>query len=109
MNPRDMKMAMKRLGIQQQEIEATEVIIRTEGKDIVISNPSVARVNMMGQDSFQISGEVSERSTDSKPDISEEDVATVAEQAGVPEEDARAAIEESNGDLAEAIMKLKKD
>ncbi|MBN2458812.1 nascent polypeptide-associated complex protein [Candidatus Woesearchaeota archaeon] len=109
MNPRQMRQAMKRLGIQQEEIDAKEVIIRLEGKEIVISNPSVSKVNMMGQDTYQIVGEESERSLDTKPEISDEDIDTVAEQSGASKEEAKQAIEEANGDLAEAIMKLKKD
>ena len=107
MNPRQMRMAMKKLGIQQEEIDAKEVIIRLEDREIVISKPSVTKVNMMGQDTYQVVGEESERSLSSKPEISEDDVATVAKQAGVSKEQARKAIEESEGDLAEAILKLK--
>ena len=107
-NPRMMKQAMKRMGIQQVEIPAKEVIIRLEDKEIVISNPSVTKVNMMGQQTYQIIGEESERSLDSKPEISEEDVKTVMEQADVSEKEARKAIEKSNGDLAKAIMELTK-
>jgi len=108
MNPRQMRQAMKRLGIQQQEIDAKEVIIKLEDKEIVISNPSVSKVNMMGQDTYQIVGEESERSLDTAPEISEDDVKTVMEQTGTSEKQAKAAIEECRGDLAEAIMKLKK-
>jgi len=107
MNPRQMRMAMKKLGIQQEEIAAKEVIIQLEDKEIIISNPNVTKVNMMGQDTYQVVGEESERSLDSTPEISEDDIKTVAEQAGVSEDEARAAIEESKGDLAEAILKLK--
>jgi nascent polypeptide-associated complex subunit alpha len=107
MNPRDMRMAMKKLGIQQQEIAAKEVIIRLEDKEIVISNPNVTKVNMMGQDTYQIVGEESERSLGSEPDINDEDIETVAEQAGVSKEEAEQAIKQSKGDLAEAILKLK--
>jgi len=109
MDPRQMRQAMKKLGIQQQEIAAKEVIIRLEDKEIVISNPSVTKVNMMGQDTYQIAGEESERSLDVKPDISQEDIDTVVEQTGASEEEAKAAIEKANGDLAEAILKLKKE
>ena len=107
MNPRQMRQAMKRLGIQQEELDAKEVIIRLHDKEIVISNPSVSKVNMMGQETYQVVGEEHERSLSSEPDISDDDVLTVAEQAGVSEEEARKAIEESGGDLAAAIMKLK--
>ncbi|MFH1276402.1 MAG: nascent polypeptide-associated complex protein [Candidatus Woesearchaeota archaeon] len=106
MNPRKVQQMMKQMGIQQVDIPATEVIIRTENKEIIISNPSVAKVNMMGQETFQISGNIEERSLETKPEISEEDVKTVMEQAHVNEEDARNAIEEADGDLAEAIMNL---
>ena len=50
MNPRDMQRAMKRLGIKQEEIDAREVIIRTSDKEIIIQNPQVSKVNMMGQE-----------------------------------------------------------
>ena len=109
MNPRQMRMAMKKLGIQQQEIDAKEVIIRLEDKEIVISNPSVTKVNMMGQDTYQVVGEESERSLSSEPEISEDDIATVAEQTGVSKEEAEQSIKDSKGDLAEAILKLKKE
>ena len=106
MNPRKMQQMMKRMGIQQIDIPATEVIIKTEDKEIVITEPSVAKVNMMGQETFQISGSIHEREKETKPEISEDDIKTVAEQASVSLEDAKAAIEECDGDLAEAIMKL---
>jgi nascent polypeptide-associated complex subunit alpha len=109
MNPRQMRMAMKKLGIQQEEIDAKEVIIRLEDKEIVISNPNVTKVNMMGQDTYQVVGEESERSLSSEPEISEDDITTVAEQAGVSKEQALKALQEAKGDLAEAILKLKKE
>ena len=108
MNPRQMKQAMRRLGIEQHEIPATEVIIRLPGKEIVISNPSVQKVNMMGQWTYQVAGEEEERSADSSPEITDEDIKTVMEQAGCSEEDARDALEETEGDLAQAILKLSK-
>jgi nascent polypeptide-associated complex subunit alpha len=106
MNPRQMKQAMKRLGIQQEDIDALEVIIRCEDKDIVIKNPNVTRVNMGGQKTFQIAGEEEEISKDTAPELSEEDIKTVMEQANVSREVAEIAIKEANYDLAEAIMAL---
>lgn len=97
---------MKRLGIQQQEIDATEVIIRTADKEIVITEPQVSKVNMMGQETFQIAGKIHERATSTTPDITDDDVKTVMEQAGVSEGKAKQALEESKGDIAEAILKL---
>lgn len=109
MNPRKMQQMMKQMGIQQVDIPATRVIIETEEKNIIITSPSVQKVNMMGQETFQIAGEVQEEERISVPEISEEDIKTVMEQAGVSEKEAREALEESQGDLAEAIVKLKKE
>ncbi len=109
MNPRKMQAMMKQMGIQQVDIPATEVIIKTADKEIVISNPSVQKVNMMGNQNFQVSGNISERSLDSTPEISEEDVKTVMEQSNVSEDEARKAIVDAKGDLAEAIMGLIKE
>lgn len=107
-NPRKMQQMMKQMGIQQVEIPATEVIIKTETKEIRIVNPAVSKVNMMGQETFQISGEIQEQELSTAPEISAEDVKTVMEQAAVDEKTARAAIEEAKGDLAEAIISLQK-
>jgi nascent polypeptide-associated complex subunit alpha len=109
MNPRKVQQMMKQMGIQQQDIEATQVIIKTEDKEIIINNPSVAKVNMMGQQTFQISGEIEERSISTTPEINEEDVKTVMEQAHVSEDKAKEALEENEGDLAAAIMQLSPD
>ncbi|MCK5283166.1 MAG: nascent polypeptide-associated complex protein [Nanoarchaeota archaeon] len=106
MNPRMMKQAMKRMGIKQEEIEATEVIIKTPEKEIIISEPSVSKVNMMGQETWQVAGEAVERDINSEPEINEEDINTVVEQTGVSEDKAREVIEKHKGDLAAAIMEL---
>jgi nascent polypeptide-associated complex subunit alpha len=107
MDPRMVKQAMKKMGMQQEEIEATEVIIKTPDKEIVIANPSVMKVKMMGEESWQITGEAEERELDSSPEINEDDIKTVMEQTGADEDKAKAAIEKNDGDLAAAIMELK--
>lgn len=106
LNPKDLQKAMQRMGMQQQEVEAQEVIIRCEEKDIVIQNPQVAKVNMMGQETWQVSGTATERARSSEPDIKEDDVKTVMEQTGASKEDAMAAIKAAKGDLAQAILEL---
>ncbi len=107
MNPRAMRQAMKRMGIQQQDIDATEVIIKTPEKELVINNPQVAKVNMMGQETFQVIGQVEERSISKESSINEDDIKTVMEQTGVDENKAKEVIEKHSGDLAAAIMELK--
>ncbi|MFH0701136.1 MAG: nascent polypeptide-associated complex protein [Candidatus Woesearchaeota archaeon] len=107
-----MQQMMKKMGIQQSEINATKVIIECEDKEIVIEKPQVTKVNMMGQETFQIVGEIQERkrsSISTVPEISEEDIKTVMEQARVDKVTAKKAIEEAEGDLAEAILNLNKE
>lgn len=106
-DPRQIAQMMKRMGIQQQEIDATEVIIKCPDKDIIITEPNVSKINAMGQESFQISGNVSER--EKEAEITEDDVKTVAEQANVDEEKAREALKNSKGDIAKAIIELQEN
>ncbi|MBI3052301.1 nascent polypeptide-associated complex protein [Candidatus Woesearchaeota archaeon] len=102
MDDKAVKAAMRRMGIRSEDIPASEVIIRSAGKDIVISSPSVTKVNMMGQDTFQVVGNVVERSS-----VSEDDVQLVSSQAGVTGDVARKALDASGGDIAAAIISLK--
>ena len=106
MNPRKMQQMMRKMGIAQVEIDATEVIIKCPDKEIVISNPQVSKVNAMGQETFQIVGDIEERSLDTTPEINEEDIKTVMEQANVSEEIAKSKLEENKGDLAKTIIDL---
>ena len=106
MNSRQMQQAMKRMGISQVDVDATEVIIKCPDKEIIITNPSVAKVNMMGQQTYQITGQEHEQAAETKPEINEEDVETVMAQANVSREQAIEAIEAANGDLAAAILSL---
>lgn len=108
-NPRKMQQMMKQMGIQQTDIEATEVIIKTPTKELVFSNPSVAKVNMMGQETYQIVGSPEERELESTPELSDDDIQTVVEQTGVSAEDAKEALEKNKGDIAQTILELKKE
>ena len=104
MNPKQMKKMMKQMGIEMEELDAEEVIIRTSDEELIFRNPNVSKNSARGVETFQIIGEyeVIKRA----PQISEEDVKLIMEQANVDEETARKALEEAGGDLAEALMKL---
>ncbi len=104
-SPKQLEKAMAKLGMQAVPVEAHEVIIKTDQKDIVIKNPQVTKLTVSGQTSWQILGEVEERQTEP----SEEDVSLVVSQTGASREQARQALIESGGDLAAAIIKLKKN
>lgn len=106
MNSREMAKAMQRMGIRQEEVEAQQVIIKCADKDIIIEKPQVSKVNMMGQETWQVTGEFREEAKETAPEISEEDIKTVMEQTGRSREDALKAIEEAEGDLAQAILSL---
>jgi nascent polypeptide-associated complex subunit alpha len=105
MNPKMLEKAMKQMGIKQEEIEASEVIIKCSDKDLVIRNPQVSKVKAMGQETFQIIGEVEEVAAGVN-DIREEDVKTVMQQAKVSEKKAREALIQHKGDIAETILAL---
>jgi len=109
-NPRQMQQMMKKMGIQQEDIDAEEVIIKCSDKIIRISNPSIQKVNMMGQKSYQISGEESEEplesGDDSVAEISEDDIKTVMDQTSGSREEAEQALKDTSGNIAEAIILL---
>ncbi len=104
-SPRQIERMAKRMGMQAETIEAEEVIIKARDKDIIISNPQVAKVEMMGQQTWQITGEAEERP---KSVFSEDDVKMVMGQTGASEDEVKGTLEDLHGDLAQAIMKLKK-
>ncbi|MFA5141377.1 MAG: nascent polypeptide-associated complex protein [Candidatus Woesearchaeota archaeon] len=106
LDPRQMQKMMKQLGVKQDTLEATEVIIKTDSKELIFRNPEVTKVNMMGQDTYQIVGRPIERSISKMPEISEEDVKTVAEQANVSDEEAKEALVRNKGDIAASILEL---
>ncbi len=98
---------MKQLGMKQEEIPAEQVIIKLSDKEIVVKNPSVVKVTFQGVETLQVTGIFEERPLQTNLEaFTEEDVKTVAEKANVDEETARKALQETNGDLAEAIMRL---
>ena len=129
---RSMKRAMQKLqkdpNMNIQEVEnVLEVVIKTENEEIVIKNPqSVSIMELPGQgkvyqilggDDKSIVAEISEEEDNEKVkeeekakpiEIPLEDVQLVAQQAGVTEDTARKALANNDGDLAKAIIELKK-
>ena len=117
MNPRQMQQMMKRLGINVREIEnVEEIIIRTDTKEYIFDSAEVTVMDAQGQKTFQISGRPRivdrkgkvEEKEEEKVGISLEDINLVAEQTGKTKEQAKKALEETDGDIAEAIIILSK-
>ncbi len=101
-NPGQMKAMMKQLGIKQEDIEVLRVIIeKADGNKVIIEPAQVQRIVMQGQESWQVSGESREESG-----MSESDIELVAEKTGKSKIDAKKAIEEAGGDIAQAILSL---
>jgi len=67
---------MSKMGIKQEDIPATRVVIEQENNNIVIENPSVQKITNARKCSFQISGEIKEDK------VIEEDVKQVMEKTG---------------------------
>ncbi|MBT4135572.1 nascent polypeptide-associated complex protein [archaeon] len=110
-NPKKMQAMMKQMGMAQEEIDAEQVIIKTSDKNIIIDNPSVVKINMQGQENFQISGDVSEQEAtqeSEKPeeDKTSEDIQTIIEKTNCSEEEAKKALEDAEGDLTDALLAL---
>ena len=127
MSPKQMARMMKKMGIEQKEIEGVkEVIIRFADKEWVIVNAQVTAIKQAGAETYQVAGTKTERglsgaakSLDSSTEAVEEalapeieipmeDAALVAGQTGVDIETAKEALKETEGDLAAAILKLRR-
>ena len=113
MNPKQMKAAMRRMGITQEEMDGVEeVIIRTKKKEIVLKDAAVTTVTMQGQTTYQVVGSPEERErsdherAEEKGGVPSEDVELVMSQTGCSEEEARKALKECDGAPAEAILKV---
>ena len=107
-DPRKMQGMMKKLGMSQEDIPASRVVIEKHDGNIVIDNPSIVKIKMQGQESFQITGDVSieeGESVEEKKEKREEDIKTIMEKTGKKKEEAEKALDKE-GDLAEAIIKL---
>ncbi|MCD7781724.1 MAG: nascent polypeptide-associated complex protein [Methanosphaera sp.] len=114
-NPKQLKQMekqMKKMGMDMKEIDdVEEVVIVLKDKEIVIKNAQVSIMNAMGEETYQVTGKAEERIKGSSSEVapielSDEDIELVASQTGKPVSEAKVALEETNGDLAEAIMRL---
>lgn len=125
MNPKQMKAAMKRQGIDMNTLDGVEkVVVLTRDKEIIFDRPEVTAISAQGAITYQVVGNPKERprsaAASAGADVSgedlveaiasakysEEDVELVMGQTGASEDDVRAALDACDGEVAEAIMKL---
>lgn len=125
LNPRKMKQMMEQMGIDMEDIDAEEVIIRTPDEELYFTDAEVQLMEAQGQKTYQVVGEPESRergaesggeaatddaeSEDAGGDdggIPDDDVELVAMRADVGEDAAREALENADGDLAAAVERL---
>jgi nascent polypeptide-associated complex subunit alpha len=105
MNPKQMNQMMRKLGINVKDIKnVQQVIIQTDTKKYIFDDAEVTIMEAQGQKTFQIVGTPQIMAV--KEEIPEDDISLIVEQTGVSREEAKKALEETKGDIAEAIMKL---
>ncbi|ELZ09119.1 nascent polypeptide-associated complex protein [Halovivax asiaticus JCM 14624] len=110
-----MEQMMNQMGIDMDELDAEEVIIRTDEHELVFSSPDVTKMDAQGQETYQIIGTPEERARGAGDDetsdatggsVDQGDVELVASRTGASEEAARDALEANDGDLAAAVAQL---
>lgn len=110
MNPKQLKQmqrAMKQMGMDMKDVKGvSEVIIKFKNKEILIKNPKVNLMDFMGQQTYQITGKAKEREIEVELEIPDNDIELISAQTGVSKEKALETLKETQGDLAEAIMRL---
>ncbi|HUV34969.1 MAG TPA: nascent polypeptide-associated complex protein [Candidatus Desulfaltia sp.] len=118
MDSRRARRMMQQMGMKMDELgDIKRVILQSDTREIVIEGPAVTSMNVQGQKMYNVVGgrettrkpeaaPAEEVAEEAPPEIPEEDVLLVAQQANVSMEKARAALEQSGGDLAQAILML---
>lgn len=104
-NSGQLKKMMKQMGIEMEELSGVEkVVIKLSDKELVFTDPQVQVTEAQGQKTYQIVGKPEEEEIG--PEISDDDIDAVMDQAGVDKEKARKALEETDGNIAQAIVNL---
>ena len=101
LDPSKMKKIMKMMKAQQIDVKEVTFLME-DGSKMKIRDPQVTKMNIMGQEVFQVQGEMEEEK------VSEDYIKIVMEKTDVSHEKAKKALEESEGDIAKAILNLKK-
>ena len=108
MDNRQTRRMLEKMGMNLEELpNVEEVIIKTKERDLIIKEPQVSQIKSKAMNMFQIIGNDTEEIEKEKPTYKKEDILLVSQQANVSQEEAQKALEETNGNLAQAILKLK--
>ncbi len=110
LSPREMRRLMKRMGLNLEELSGvSRVIVEFDnGKKLVAESPIAYLIRGKDQTMLQVIGSFEEVREEKESieavEINEEDVQLVAAQTGVSLEEAKQALIQTNGDIAQAIM-----
>ncbi len=135
LNPRDVKRMLRRFGIPDLNLEevsgVTKVVIHLgDGSTIEINKPMVARIKLQGLSIYQVQASDSDVKVNKPQSVvpqprsliiapqsqqqpgapkyepSEDDIRLVMEETGCNRDEAIRALRETNGDIAEAILRI---
>jgi nascent polypeptide-associated complex subunit alpha len=110
MNPKQLKQmqkAMKQMGMDMKDVKGvSEVIIKFKDKELLIINPKVNVTDFMGQQTYQITGKANEKKIEVELEIPEDDIELVSAQTGASKDEVIKVLKETQGDLAEAIIRF---
>lgn len=119
MDSRRARRMMNQMGMKMDELgDIKRVILQGDKREIVIEGPQVTSINVQGTKMYQVAGgkESERKPSTGEPaapepeeavlEIPEADILLVAQQANVSIDVAKRTLEECEGDLAQAIIKL---
>jgi len=114
-NPAQMQKMMAQLGIKTVEIPTERIVFYLkDGTALELNMPQVTKMTIQGVETYQVVGHAQplvNSNKESKPkevEITDEDIKIVIQQTNCSRENALKALKETKGDIAEAIIKLKK-
>ena len=97
---------MKQMGVSTKDISAEKVIIFTKDKQIIFENPQVTETTMMGQKTYQLTGNYREEIKELEIKINEDDIDLVVSQTGADKEKAKSILIKNKGDIAATILEI---
>jgi len=103
---RKMQKMMKQMGVSTKDISAEKVIIFTKDKQIIFENPQVTETTMMGQKTYQLTGNYREEIKELEIKINEDDIDLVVSQTGADKEKAKSILIKNKGDIAATILEI---
>jgi len=110
-NPAQMQKMMNQLGIKTTELPVERAVFYLkDGSALEMQMPQVVKMTIQGTETYQVVGKAMPLETNAETkllEVTEDDIKMVMQQASCTKEQAEAALKESKGDIAEAIISLK--